>query len=89
LVTYNINRCGEITTPPTFTIATRNLITVLLITTQRHYRLLERPSNANTPRNMHEELGESNSDYENIPLNFARERGLTPASDAAKSGVER
>jgi hypothetical protein len=44
---------------------------------QRHYRLLERPSNANTPGNMHEELGESNNDYENIPLNFARERGLT------------
>jgi hypothetical protein len=30
------------------------------------------PSNANTPGNMHEELGESNNDYENIPLNFAR-----------------
>jgi hypothetical protein len=39
---------------------------------QRHYRLLERPTNANTPGNMREELGESNNDYENIPLNFAR-----------------
>jgi hypothetical protein len=39
---------------------------------QRYYRLLERQSNANTPRNMHEGLGESNNDYENIPLDFAR-----------------
>jgi hypothetical protein len=39
---------------------------------QRYYRLLERPSNANTAGNMHEELGESNNDYENILLNFAR-----------------
>jgi hypothetical protein len=46
---------------------------------QRYYRLLEHPSNANTPGNMHKELGKSNNDYENITLNFARERGLTLA----------
>jgi hypothetical protein len=29
---------------------------------------------------MHEELKTGNNDYKNMPLNFARERGLTPAS---------
>jgi hypothetical protein len=53
---------------------------------QRYYRLLERPSNANTAGNMHEELGESNNAYENILLNFARQRGLTPKSARSLKG---
>ena len=35
---------------------------------------------------MYEELKTGNNDYKNIPLNFARERELTPKSLDVKSG---
>jgi hypothetical protein len=46
-------------------------------------------NNANIPKNRREELEAGNNDYKNIPLILRAMRGLTPASDAAKSGVER
>ena len=72
MVTYNINRGGEITNTPTFTITTRNLITVLPISDAIILPITGMPEQRQRPKNMHEELGESNNDYENIPLNFAR-----------------
>ncbi len=72
LVTYNINRGGEITHPPTFAITTRNLITVLPINDALTLPIIGMPEQRQHPKDTRDELGASNNDYENIPLNFAR-----------------
>ncbi len=50
LVTYNINRGGEITHPPTFAITTRNLITVLPINDATTLPIIGMPEQLQHPK---------------------------------------